>query len=126
MLSSFDQNATPVTNSSGNLAATAGAATLPLVKGSTLALAGFEVTGSGATAASNILVTVTGVISGTLTYILPIPAGVTLSIVPLIVEFTLAVEASASGVAIAVNVPSFGAGNTNAAVVAHGFYVAVE
>ena len=82
---------------------------------------GFIITGAGATAASVVTVTVTGTITGTLSFALVIPAGATTSITPLIVEFSRPIPASAANTAIVVNVPSFGAGNTNAAVVAHGF-----
>lgn len=102
-------------------AAAAIAATLPAVAGHTNYLAGFEVTGAGATAASVIAVTVTGVVGGTITYYIAVPAGVTTSITPLVVEFSRPLAASGPNVAIAVNVASFGAGNTSAAVVAHGF-----
>lgn len=104
-------------------AAAAIVATLPAVAGVAQYLTGFQVTGSGATAASVIVVTVTGVISGTMSYALAIPAGVAVAVQPLIVPFAQPVAASANNVAIAVNVPSFGAGNTNAAVAAQGFYV---
>jgi hypothetical protein len=102
-------------------AATALTATLPGTAGRTTFITGFEITGAGATAASNILVTVTGTISGTLNYYLTVPAGATTSITPLVVEFARPIPASAANTAIVVNVPSFGSGNTAAAVTAHGF-----
>ncbi len=102
-------------------AASALTATLAGVASKTTCIAGFIVTGAGATGASVITITVTGTISGTLSFALVIPAGATTSITPLIVEFSRPIPASAANTAIVVNVPSFGAGNTNAAVVAHGF-----
>lgn len=102
-------------------AATAIAATLAAAAGATTYITGFEVTGTGATAGSTIVVTVTGILGGTLSYELAIPAGVGTPINPLIVEFPSPIPASALNTAIVVNVPSFGAGNTNAAVTAHGF-----
>jgi hypothetical protein len=113
--------ATPVNNSSGNVAAAAATATLAGAAGVFTWLTGFEVTGGGATAASVILVTVTGAQGGTLTYVLVVPAGATTSIVPLVVEPPAPIRSSAVNTSIAVNVPSFGAGNTNASVVAHGY-----
>jgi hypothetical protein len=102
-------------------AATALTATLPGTAGLTTFITGFEVTGAGATAASNILVTVTGTISGTLNYYLTVPAGTTTSIAFPPVEFTRPIPASGTNTAIVVNVPSFGSGNTAAAVTVHGF-----
>lgn len=113
--------AVPVTNSSGNVAATATSATLPASATLFTWITGFQVTGAGATAASVILVTVTGVQGGTMTYALVVPAGATTSITPLAVPFQPAVRSSAINTAIAVSVPSFGAGNTNAAVTAQGY-----
>lgn len=108
-----------ITGSSGNVAATATTATLTSAAGRTVYIDGFAVTGAGATAASIIAVTVTGTVGGTLTYNLAIPAGATTA-VSLIVNFPYPVAASSTNTNIVVNVPSFGAGNTNAAVVAHG------
>lgn len=108
-------------DNSASGAASAIVATLPAAVGATTYLTGFEVTGAGATAGSVVTVTVTGIAGGTKTYDVVIPAGVGTSITPLTVEFTRPIPASGVNQAIAVNVPSFGAGNTNAAVTAHGF-----
>lgn len=117
----------PLVAATGNKAATAGAATLTTGggTGSTVHITGFEITGAGATAAAVVQVTVTGVKGGTLTYNIPVPAGVNTLIQPLVVEFCPALPASGPDVDIVVNLPSFGAGNTNAAAVAHGYQVAV-
>lgn len=117
----YGSGQTPVTNSNTG-AATAITGTLAAVANKTQYITGFAVTGAGATAASVINVTVTGTISGTLNFNLVVPAGATTSINPLIVQFSQPIPASAVNTAIVVNVPSFGVGNTNAAVVAHGFY----
>jgi hypothetical protein len=95
--------------------------TLAGAAGKTTYLTGFEVTGAGATGASVITITVTGTISGTLNYSLAIPAGASAGVTPLIVEFAEPIAASGANTAIVLNVPSFGAGNTNASAVAHGF-----
>lgn len=113
--------ATPVTNSSGNQANAAATATLPAAAGVFTWLSSFQVTGGGATAASVVLVTVTGVVGGTITFALVVPAGATTSIVPLAPPLQTALRSSAINTAIAVNVPAFGAGNTNAAVSAQGY-----
>jgi len=103
-------------------AASAIAPSLPANAGNYTWITGFEVTGAGATAASIIVVTVTGTITGTLSYDVVIPAGATTTITPLLVEFATPIRSSAANTAITVNVPSFGAGNTNSAAVVHGFY----
>ncbi|HLY84818.1 MAG TPA: hypothetical protein VKQ71_17670 [Acidimicrobiales bacterium] len=113
--------AVDVANSATTGGAAPIAATLPGVAGKTTYLTGFEVTGSGATAASVQLVTVTGVVGGPLSYDLAIPAGIAVGITPLTVEFARPIPATAPNTAILVNVPGFGAGNTAAAVVAHGY-----
>lgn len=84
-------------------------------------ITGFMVDGLGATAAAVIDVTVTGVLGGTITRKVNVPAGVTTAITPLVVEFNRPLPASADNTAIVVNVPSFGAGNTQALVSARGF-----
>jgi hypothetical protein len=110
--------------SSANPAA-ANNVTLAGVGGNTTFITGFEITGTGATGASTIAVTVTGILGGTKTYDIAIPAGAAASITPLIVEYSRPIPASSIGVAIVVNVPSFGVGNLNAAVTAHGFQQSV-
>jgi hypothetical protein len=112
--------ATAVTGSA-TAAAAAMTATLAGAVGKTTYISGFLVTGAGATAATNISVTITGTISGTLNYTITVPAGVTTGIQPLGQTFAIPIPASATNTAIVVNVPSFGAGNTNAAVAAYGF-----
>lgn len=95
--------------------------TLPGAVGATTFITGFEITGDGATGASIITITVTGILGGTKTYFLNIPAGATVATTQMFVEYSRPIPASATNTAIVVNVPSFGAGNTNAAVTAHGF-----
>ena len=111
---------TALSASSANAAAANNNA-LPGAAGLTNFCTGFEVTGAGATATSNIAVTLTGTLGGTFNYVLVIPAGVNTSITPLIVTFPEPVPAAALNTAITLSVPSFGAGNTNAAAVIHGF-----
>ncbi len=113
--------ATPVTNSSGNVANATATATLPAAAGVFTWLSGFQLTGAGATGASVVLVTVTGVVGGTLTYALVVPAGATTSIVPLTPAFQPALRSSAVNTPIVVSATPFGAGNTNAAVTAQGY-----
>lgn len=84
-------------------------------------LTGCEITGAGATAAAVATVTISGVANGPLHHVLVVPAGATTSIVPLIVEYSAPLESSAINTAITVSVGAFGAGNTAASVVAHGY-----
>jgi hypothetical protein len=106
-------------------AAQANNASLAAVAGKTTYITGFDITGTGATAASVLTITVTGV-GTTQNYSLLIPAGVTTNIAGnsgsmLSVRFPQPIPASAVNTAIVVNCPSFGAGNTNASCTAYGF-----
>ena len=114
-------HAFPVTAASGNVAAAAAVATLPGAPGLTTFISGFEITASGATAASCVNATVAGVVSGSLTYTFCAPAGITAEAPPLIVNFNPPIPAASVNTAIMVTLPSLGAGNTNATVVTHGF-----
>lgn len=107
--------------SSGNVANATASATIGPSAGKTSFLTGFEVTGAGSTAGAVVPVTITGALGGTITYVLVVPAGVTTSITPLIVNFPNPIPSSAANVALVVSAAAFGAGNTNAAVVAHGY-----
>lgn len=100
-------------------AAAAIAASLAAAAGKRTFISGLAVTGSGATAASVIAVTVTG-LTTTLNFRIVVPAGATVGVTPLVVAFARPIPASADNTAIVVNVPSFGVGNTNAAVAAWG------
>lgn len=117
----YPMNANPISAASGNVANAIAAATLAQVAGKTTYITGFEVTGSGASAGLPVQVTVTNVITGTLTYIYSATVGVLLPNTPLIVEFPYPIPASAIATTIVVSCPALGLGNTNNAVVAHGF-----
>lgn len=97
-------------------------ATLAAAAGARTYLAGFDVDGLGATAGSVIVVTVTGLLGGTRSYELTIPAGAGVALAnPLRVQLPTPIPASADNTAIVVNVPSFGAGNTSELVDVHGY-----
>jgi hypothetical protein len=113
--------AVPQAASSGNVAAAVATATLAASGGQTTYITGFEVTASGATAASVVLLTIANTKGGTMTYVFTAPAGVTTAATPLIVEFPYPIPANSVSTTIVVSLPSLGSGNTNAAVVAHGF-----
>lgn len=105
---------------SATVAAAANNQTLAGAAGKLTYLEGFVVSGGGATAASNIEVTVTG-LATTLRFTMTIPAGATAAVAPIVVMFPTPIPASAVNTAIVVNVPSFGAGNTAASAAAWGF-----
>jgi hypothetical protein len=115
-------SATPLIAGSGNVAAASAAATLTPLATTTAYIAGFEVTGSGATAALPVTVTVAGLLGGTRSYTYNFAAGVLVGNTPLIVAFDPPLPASAINTAIVVTCPSGGSGNTNNTVVAHGFH----
>jgi|SRR5712664_755150 len=118
-MSDLDSRDVELEVSSANAAA-ANNQTLAGVASRTTYITGFSVTGAGATAGSVIAVTITG-LANTLTYYVTIPAGAGVGVTPLTVEFSRPLPASAQNTAIVVNVPSFGAGNTQAAATARGF-----
>ena len=86
-------------------------------------ISGLVVTGAGATAGSVITVTLTNTVGGTMNFKVVVPAGAGTSITPLVVNFIPPVPAGALNQGIAVTVPSFGAGNTDAAFSAWGYNV---
>lgn len=106
--------------SSGNKAATTASAAIPATAGAYSYLNGFDFTGTGATAASVVELTVTDG-TWTLTYGVTVPAGVTTGITPLIVRFPTPLKSSAVNTAITVSCPSLGSGSTNACVNAIGY-----
>jgi hypothetical protein len=115
---------TPVLAYSGNSANAAATATINGVAGRTAYLTGFTVTGSGATAASLVTVTVSNIVSsgGSSSFYLGVPAGTTSAITPLQVNFPMPIPATAVNTPIAVSAGAFGSGSTNATVVAYGYY----
>ena len=113
--------ATPITASSGNVAAGAAVATLAKLATKTTYITGFEITSSGATVGLVVNPTVVGTITGTLTYVYTAVAGALLANSPLIVIFNPPIPSSAVNTDIVVTLPSLGIGNTNACVVAHGY-----
>lgn len=119
--SQYPQGATAITAASGNVANASAVATLAGAASKTTYITGFEITGSGATGAAIVVPTVAGSITGTLTYIQAVVAGALLGNTPLVVQFDPPIPASAANTAIVVTVPALGVGNTNSAVVAHGY-----
>lgn len=91
-------------------------ATLAAGVGQRCYLSGFTVTGLGATAASSIEVVAAG-----LKFRVPIVAGATTPIATFAQTFDPPIPATADNTAVTVAVPSFGSGNTSAAVSAWGY-----
>lgn len=120
--SPYSEGMTPLIAGSGNVANASAAATLTPTATTTAYISGFEITGTGATAASIATVTVAGLLGGTRHYTYTFPAGVTTACQPLIVSFSPALPASAVNTAIVVTCAASGAGGTNNTVVAHGFH----
>jgi hypothetical protein len=108
-------------NASGTGAASAVNITLPAAVGKITYCTGIVVTGAGATAASNITVTITNVLNGPMSFKIVIPAGVNTSITPLVYNFNPPLQGLGLNTAINFNVPSFGAGNTDSAAMINGF-----
>lgn len=112
---------TPVMASSGNVANATATATLPATAGVTNFITGFSITFAGATAASVVVATVTGLLGGTMSYVIAVPAGATVGGQPVAVDLAVPHPASAPNTAITLTLPALGAGNTNAAVGIRGF-----
>lgn len=93
---------------------------VPVGNGTRGYLQGFKIGGLGATAAATLTCSIQGILNGNRTFYLNVPAGAT---VPVLLEFLfpIPIPASVVGGNITINVPSFGAGNTNAWTIAWGF-----
>lgn len=115
-------DAIQVHSSSGNVAAASAVGTIAPAAGKLAFLSGFEITAGGSTVAAIVNATVAGVLGGTQTHVFAAPLGATVGAAPLVVRYNPPIPASAPGTSIVVTLPSLGAGNTNACVVAHGFY----
>ena len=103
---------------------TAMVTTMPAVPGYRNVLCGFDITGTGATAAGTLDVTTTGCAAGSNPALrLAVPAGVNANAVntgwsP---KYPFGVEAALVNTAITVTVPAFGAGNTGATINLYGY-----
>jgi hypothetical protein len=114
---------TPVTASATGTTA-AVTATLPAAAGHTTYICGFNYIGSNATAANPATaLTITGTISGTMTFGFPtLAAAATVpNTIPVNEEFVPCIAASGLNTAIAVNGPALGTGATQATVAVWGY-----
>lgn len=120
MAQSPPQGGVQITATSGTVAAGIAAASLAAAVGKVTYICGFAITSGGSTGAAVVAPTITGIVTGTMTFAYATVAGVTLSNQPLVVPFRDCISASAPNTAIVVSLPSLGAGNTNATVNAWG------
>ncbi len=100
------------------------APTFAAVAGKRNWLKGFHVMGGGATGASIIVITVTGLLGGTITYNMAVLAGAAAPVNAqggLLIDLPYPIPASDVNTAITVSAASFGAGNTIATVNMYGF-----
>lgn len=118
-----DAGGTAVGASSGSVANATASATLPAVAGKTNYIAGLEISGSGATAASVVTATITGLLGGTQSLTVPVVAGATLGNGLISIKFSPPFPGSAVNTAIVVSCPALGAGNTNNVVNVRGFVI---
>lgn len=119
----YPVGSTPLSASSGNKANVSAAATLTGTATTTVYIAGFQCTASGATTGLPVSVTVVGLLGGTATFTFVFPAGVLVPAYPLDIEFTPPLPASAVNVPIVVTLPASGSGGTNATCNAQGYYL---
>lgn len=115
--------ATPITASSGTVAAGVATATLSASAGKITHICGFSITSSGATAAAVVAPTITNVVTGTMTFTYSTVAGAAVGNAPLVVSFSACIPANAAATTIVVSMPSLGAGNLNTTVNAWGFQI---
>lgn len=119
----YPDGAVPVSASSGNVAATNAVATLTPPAGKTMYLLGVKFSSSGSTAAAIVNATIAGVVGGTMTFPRATIAGAVLQNADFDADFQPGLPATGPGVAIVVTLPSLGIGNTNAGVIAYGYYL---
>jgi hypothetical protein len=126
LLATQDSSDVPVMASGINVSSVtggaAGSATIPAQPGQTAYMTGFEITSGGATAGLLLTATVTGLAGGTMSYVISIPTGATLSANPAWVSFYPALAASGPNVALTLNLPA-ASGRTAAALSVQGFYL---
>jgi hypothetical protein len=106
--------------STGLLAAAGGVINLTGAAGLTTYLTAIGISGSGSTAGATLDVSVSGLIAS-MRFEIVVPALVTSSIVPVFLTFARPIPASAVNTTISLNLPNFGAGNTNATAWMAGF-----
>lgn len=119
----YPDGAVPLTSSSGNVANANAVATLTPPAGRTAYITGIKSTSAGATVAAIVNLTVAGVTGGTMTFPRVFSAGAVLQNADFDQDFAPGIPGAAAGTAIVVTLPAGGAGNTNAAITAIGYYL---
>jgi Na+/phosphate symporter len=102
-------------------AASVNTATLAAAVGHNTYLVGFQITGGGASSAAVVACTITGLQGGTITIDVAIPGTATSQVGPVNPPLSLPLISNGQNQAVAVSCPSFGTGNTTAAVSAEGY-----
>lgn len=115
--------AVPVRGSSGNVANAVAAATIPAVAGKTAYVAGFDISGTGATVGAAVSATLAGILGGTATYTVVAATGAAVANQVVAIRFDPPFPASAVNTAITLSCPALGAGNTNNSANIYGFYL---
>lgn len=111
---------TPVAASSANQANASAVALLNGVVGKTTYLSEVVINVGGATAASQVILTITGLLGGTMNIPINVQAG-NIANAPIQLSFANPLPASAVNTSITVTLPALGAGSTAASVTASGF-----
>lgn len=117
-----DQKGTPIGVGSTNKANSSATATIAGLTERTAYATGLLLISSGATAAGVVLVTITGLSGGTLTFPYVVQAGATLQNTNLDIIFPQPLPASGKNVSIVATCPALGAGSTNCTITLYGFY----
>lgn len=106
---------------SGVVSAATSTATVAKATAKTTYLSGFRITGGGATSASIITCTIVGLVGGTISFAVPVAAGVTAANPAITQEFAPPIPSSAVNTDVVVSCPTFGSGNTAASIIAWGY-----
>jgi hypothetical protein len=116
----YPLGATPVHASAAVANATA-TASLPGVASKTTYCAGVVITGGGATAAALVTAVLSGLKGGSASFVVGVGANPAAANEPLVMQFRPPIPASNVNVAIDLNVPAYGAGNTASTATLYGF-----
>jgi len=115
--------AVAINATSGDVAAATATATLTAPTagaGKSIYLCGFDMRGTGATSATTVALTITGLIGGTQTYQVLVIAGATTATPSLTVTFPVCLKATPE-TAVVVSMPTFGTGALHAMINAWGY-----
>lgn len=115
----FPVGATPV-NAFATASNNTASAAIQGVVGKYAYVTGIDIVGTGATAGSVVTAQLQGLLGGTLSIPIGVPAGVTSSIVPISLRWKGLIGATVSG-QIALSVPAFGTGNASVGVAIYGY-----